>query len=128
MTFKQLRTAGERDLVEVGSHSITHPYLSELPKPQQTQESFESQCLLSELCGKPVRYFAYPSGDYNQDTLELVNAAGYQTAFATNPRGLGSDLRFEIERIGVYSPSLLKLHAKALGVARLARWFGLHAG
>ena len=84
-------------------------------------EIFESQRLLSELSGKPVRYFAYPSGDYNLDTLELVEAAGYQAAFATIPRGLDSEPRFEIERIGIYSPSLVKLHAKALGAARLAR-------
>ena len=125
MTYEQLRSAGERDLIEVGSHTVTHPFLSELPKNQQAQEIFESQRLLSELSGKPVRYFAYPSGDYNQDTLELVMEAGYQAAFATIPRGLGNDPRFEIERIGVYSPSLLKLHAKALGVARLVRRFGL---
>jgi len=128
MTYEQLRAAGERDLIEVGSHTITHPFLSELTKNQQAQEIFESQRQLSELSGKPVRYFAYPSGDYNQDTLELVMEAGYHAAFATIPRGLGNDPRFEIERIGIYSSSLLKLHAKALGVTRLARRFGLRTG
>ncbi len=75
-----------------------------------------------------MRYFAYPSGDYNQDSLDLLKEAGYLAAFATIPRHLGDEPRFEIERVGVYSPSLLKLHAKALGAARLARRFGMRVG
>jgi peptidoglycan/xylan/chitin deacetylase (PgdA/CDA1 family) len=129
MTHHQLETASAGNLVEVGAHTLTHPYLGQLTKEEQEQEIVESGRILSKLTGKPVRYFAYPSGEYDLDTLDLVKNAGYDTAFAVVPKNLGVDHdRFQIGRIGIYSPSLLKLQLKALGVANLARSFGLRVG
>jgi peptidoglycan/xylan/chitin deacetylase (PgdA/CDA1 family) len=129
MTHHQLETAGAGNLVEVGAHTLTHPYLGQLTKEKQEQEIVESGRILSKLTGKPIRYFAYPSGEYDLDTLDLVKNAGYDAAFAVLPKNLGVDHdRFQIGRIGIYSPSLLKLQLKALGVADLARSFGLRVG
>lgn len=129
MTHHQLETAGAGNLVEVGAHTLTHPYLGQLIKEKQEQEIVESGRILSKLTGKPIRYFAYPSGEYDLDTLDLVKNAGYDAAFAVLPKNLGVDHdRFQIGRVGIYSPSLLKLQLKALGVANLARSFGLRVG
>lgn len=128
MTSEQLREAGRGDLLEIGGHTVTHPYLDQLPREAQAQEILDGRRVLSELLGKPVRYFAYPGGEYNAETLELVRAAGFEAAFAVTPRDLETSSQFEIERVGIYSHSLLKLRLKIMGLPRLARRFGLRLG
>jgi len=123
MTYKQLETAGRSSLIEIGSHTLNHPFLSQKSKREQAREITESKHLLSELTGKTIRYFAYPGGDYNHDTLQLVREAGYKAAYATIPLQIEPTSEFEIGRVGIYSPSLLKLTIKTLGVVQAARWF-----
>lgn len=128
MTYEQLKTAGRSPLIEIGSHTLTHPYLSDCSKEHQFQEIAVSKQLLAGLTGQPVRYLAYPFGDYDSQTLALVTAMGFETAFATISRNLDHDPIFEVERTGVYSASLLKLHIKAAGIANLGRRIGLMVG
>jgi peptidoglycan/xylan/chitin deacetylase (PgdA/CDA1 family) len=129
MTHHQLGTAGASNLVELGAHTLTHPYLGQMTKKEQEREIVESGRILSKFTAKPIRYFAYPSGEYDLDTLDLVKNAGYDAAFAVLPKNLGiNNHRFQIGRVGIYSASLLKLQLKALGVAGLARSFGLRVG
>jgi peptidoglycan/xylan/chitin deacetylase (PgdA/CDA1 family) len=129
MTYDQLGAAAASSLVELGAHTHTHPYLDQMTKKGQEQEIVESGRILSKLTGKPIRYFAYPSGEYDLDTLDLVKSAGYDAAFAVLPKNLGTNnYRFQIGRVGIYSASLFKLQLKALGVADLARSFGLRVG
>ena len=128
MTHNQLMLAGASKLIEIGAHTMTHPYLDQLSKEMQAQEIFNSKDILSNLMGKPVRYIAYPGGEYNHDTIKLVKDAGYDAAFAVIPKHLGIDRQFEISRIGIHSPSLLKLKLKMIGVADAGRFFGLNVG
>jgi peptidoglycan/xylan/chitin deacetylase (PgdA/CDA1 family) len=128
MTSEQLATLAGCDFLEAGGHSISHPYLHELSRQEQAEEIFQCKQRLAELVGKPIRYFAYPNGDYDRNTLDLVRDAGFEAAFALLPRSLGADGPFEVGRIGIYSASFLKFWLKARGVAALARRFGLSVG
>jgi peptidoglycan/xylan/chitin deacetylase (PgdA/CDA1 family) len=128
MTHEQVTRLASSPGMEVGSHTVTHPFLGQLPPGDQARELAESKRELEALIGRPVRYFAYPAGDYSRETLSLVRSAGYDAALATIPRKLESDGLLEVERIGVYSRPLWKLQMKALGVASLARWFGMSVG
>lgn len=127
MTHEQIMMAGQSGILDLGSHTVTHPYLTQVSRETQEKEIVESRRILSELSGRHIRYFAYPGGEYNRDTLELVKTAGYEAAFAVIPKKIG-DARFEIGRIGVYSQSLLKFQLKTMGVADLARRLGLKVG
>jgi len=120
MSYEQLSLFRKWDLLECGAHTVSHSYLDQLSKDEQAKEILQSKHQLSELTGKPVRYFAYPNGDYNRDTLKLVKEAGYDAAFATGSKHLGTDVRFEIERMGIYSTSFLKFWLKAQGLATFA--------
>lgn len=128
MTLEQLKIAANSALVEIGAHTVTHPDLSSLPSENQRWEIAESKRVLEELTGKSVRYFAYPSGQYARTTIELVKDAGYQAAFATIPKYFGDEPAYEVERIGIYSPSIMKLMFKVGGVVNFARHFGLKVG
>ncbi|MGA9854339.1 MAG: polysaccharide deacetylase family protein [Gammaproteobacteria bacterium] len=70
---------------EIGSHSLTHPFLTRLPRSQAREEISASKKILEDLFGHPIQYFCYPYGDWNNDICNLVMAAGYKAAFTTNP-------------------------------------------
>ena len=128
MSHDQIQQAGKSRWLDLGAHTISHPYLDQLERELQQQEIVESKRTLDQLAGTPVRYFAYPGGEYNQDSLEVVKAAGFQAAFAVISKSLGTDQQYEIGRIGVYAASLFKLQVKTFGAAGLARRFGLRVG
>jgi peptidoglycan/xylan/chitin deacetylase (PgdA/CDA1 family) len=127
MTENQIKQAGNMDQVEIGAHTVTHPILSRLPIDGRRNEIQQSKQTLSELAGKPIRYFAYPGGDYDQETVDLVKEAGFEAAFAVIPQGK-YDPQFEIGRTGIYSASLFKLQLKTLGFGELGRRLGLGVG
>ena len=83
----------------IGAHTCTHPRLSLLSRDQAKEEIFLSKKKLEDRFGLPVEHFAYPYGDYNQTTVELVREAGFKTA-CTMHRGinLADTSRFELKR------------------------------
>jgi peptidoglycan/xylan/chitin deacetylase (PgdA/CDA1 family) len=127
-TPEELRSVAASDLLELGSHTLTHPFLSRLSREAQEEEIIGSRRLLAELSGRSVRYFAYPAGDYSRETLDVVRKADYEAAFATIPVRLEPGGLLEIERVGIYSPSLVKFRAKTMGLATAARRLGLAVG
>lgn len=114
MTSEQFASLREFSGFEIGSHTVNHPFLTRLSEKEQAREIVESNYKIMELTKRRVRYFAYPGGDYNQQSLRVVQASGIDAAFATEPKRLGQDQRFEIRRVGIYSPSILKLGLKAV--------------
>jgi peptidoglycan/xylan/chitin deacetylase (PgdA/CDA1 family) len=127
MTGDQLAAAGKDDLLEIGSHTVAHPYLTDLSPTEQMREISESKQVLLALTGRPIRYFAYPGGDYDAASLARVRDSGYEAAFATRPKNVGCE-RFEIGRVGIYSPSMVKLKLKAAGFVELAESVGMRVG
>jgi peptidoglycan/xylan/chitin deacetylase (PgdA/CDA1 family) len=71
----------------IGAHTCTHPRLSLLSRDQAKEEIVASKKKLEDRFGLPVEHFAYPYGDYNQTTVELVREAGFKSA-VTMHRGV----------------------------------------
>lgn len=84
---------------EIGSHSMTHPELSHLPREKAWDEISRSRQLLEILLNAPIQTFAFPYGLANSTTKKMVEDAGYTLGCATysGPPIFGSDL-FEIRR------------------------------
>jgi peptidoglycan/xylan/chitin deacetylase (PgdA/CDA1 family) len=58
---------------EIGSHTVTHPYLTQLTAPLMTQELSQSQVKLRSLFGTSVaQNFASPYGDYNLNVINTI--------------------------------------------------------
>lgn len=76
---------------EIGSHTLTHPWLTRIPVAQAREEISSSRKALEDRFGVAVRHFCYPYGDVNEVIRELVGEAGYATACTTrtgiNPAG-----------------------------------------
>jgi peptidoglycan/xylan/chitin deacetylase (PgdA/CDA1 family) len=85
---------------QIGAHTCTHPRLSQLSVAQAKEEISASRKKLEDLFGVPIEHFAYPYGDYNQTTVELVREAGFKTA-CTMHRGINlpTTSRFELNRL-----------------------------
>ena len=128
LTKNQISSTGKSHYLEVGGHTSSHPYLDQIPKETQLTEMLENKRVLEEITQKQVRYFAYTGGVYNTDSIDAVKVAGFEAAFAITPRHLGVDEPFEMARVDIYSPDLLKLKLKVWGVVEMARWVGLRRG
>ena len=70
----------DREGIEIGSHSLTHARLTEVPVEKAVCEIVESQRILSGLLAKPVDQFCYPYGAHNEGVRDAVRAAGYLAA------------------------------------------------
>jgi peptidoglycan/xylan/chitin deacetylase (PgdA/CDA1 family) len=68
---------------EIGSHTLTHPFLAQISPRQAREEIFASKKKLEDSFGVSVRHFCYPYGEWNPAIRDLVIAAGYQTACTT---------------------------------------------
>lgn len=99
MSAGQLRSL-PAGLVDIGSHSMMHRKLPELPVEQAMDELWDSKKRLEDVLGRQVAAFAYPHGRYDAGTISLVEAAGYRYAYTTDGKRDvegGSD-RFSIPR------------------------------
>lgn len=81
----QLRSMAPK-LVTIGSHSHTHPQLSQLRADELAGELLVSKNLLEEWTQRPVSHFAFPSGDYDARVIRAIQEAGYRSAWTTEPR------------------------------------------
>jgi hypothetical protein len=91
---------------QIGAHTCTHPRLSQFSKAQAKEEISASRKKLEDRFGLPIKHFAYPYGDYNESTVELVRQAGFESA-VTMHRGVNtpSTPALELRRWAARYPS-----------------------
>jgi peptidoglycan/xylan/chitin deacetylase (PgdA/CDA1 family) len=86
--------------MEVGSHSLSHRRLHELPQEIARHEIAESRTALRNLLGVPIEHFAYPFGHFTAEIVEWVRGAGYTSAVTVVPGiARGTDDRLLLPRI-----------------------------
>lgn len=85
LTPAEIEDLHHSTLVEVGAHTLSHPFLPLLAAPEQHQEISSSKEALERLSGCPIRSFSYPFGGLSQKTVEIVRGAGYSCACTTHP-------------------------------------------
>lgn len=85
---------------EIGSHSLTHPHLTELAPGRLTDEVSTSRTSLTDLVGLDTRCFCYPYGAVDTEVVAAVSEAGYTYACAVT-RDAGLPTVLAMPRIGV---------------------------
>lgn len=86
MTAEQLCRLAE-DEHEIGSHSLTHPIVTQCDEDELAMEAGESRERLEDLLQRAVRSFCYPNGNHNARTARALERAGY-TCAATMDAGI----------------------------------------
>jgi peptidoglycan/xylan/chitin deacetylase (PgdA/CDA1 family) len=71
-----------REGCEIGSHAVSHRYLTGLSPQDLYDEARHSRAALEAAIGKPVTLIAYPFGDADEAVRNAFSAAGYTAGFA----------------------------------------------
>jgi peptidoglycan/xylan/chitin deacetylase (PgdA/CDA1 family) len=100
LTWDQIKELDRSGLITIGSHTISHKNL--VTRPEILPEIKQSKDVLEKFLGHSVTTFAYPGGAFNENVANLVNQAGYNTAFTTR-YGIwhNYDSRFETSRVRI---------------------------
>jgi len=82
MTWDQAREMAAAG-IEIGSHTITHPILTQLDPVRLEYEVRQSRSRLEHVLDREVGLCCYPNGDYNARVRSAVERAGYRVAVTT---------------------------------------------
>jgi len=76
---------------EIGSHSVTHAYLTDLDDTALQHEIVDSKTQIEQIIGKPVEHFSCPGGRYDDRIAKKARAAGYKTVATSRIHGNSAD-------------------------------------
>ena len=71
---------------EIGCHSMTHTYLTDLDDRGLQREIGEAKAELEEIIGKPVEHFSCPGGRCDARVIQVVRHAGYRSVATSRVR------------------------------------------
>lgn len=117
------------DGVDIQSHSFSHPFLTHRKNITLTGDEYlewlnreltQSKERIEKETSQPVRFLAYPYGDYDARVAEAVASAGYDGALTCDygPVRKGSD-PFRMRRVSVYKDTSFTTFRQHLGSGRL---------
>lgn len=86
---------------EIGSHTVTHPYLTQITSAQLDTELKDSQTALSSYFGIPINSFASPYGEYNDDVVAAIKK--YYKSHRTTDEDFNTKDNFDPYKIKAWS-------------------------
>jgi peptidoglycan/xylan/chitin deacetylase (PgdA/CDA1 family) len=116
LNWKEIEELSADELVTIGSHTINHHNLIQLPDSYSRDEIARSKEILESKIKKRVDHFSYPLGNYGPREIGYVKESGYKTStiiknanvFADHLKHLHTLPRFSINSIT--TDSVLTLH------------------
>jgi peptidoglycan/xylan/chitin deacetylase (PgdA/CDA1 family) len=64
---------------QIGCHSMTHAYLSDLTETELKREVVDAKLQIEQIVGHAIEHFSCPGGRYDQRTLQMARHAGFAT-------------------------------------------------
>jgi len=99
---QEIVSSAKSNLFDMGAHTGTHPLLSAISSTAQREEIRQSKSYLEKLMDRPVASFAFPYGDYNAETLNILRDEGFTCACGTKSGSVRADTNwFELPRMHV---------------------------
>jgi len=102
--FNQLIKLSQNELIEIGSHTLTHSKLTTLNHNEVYNELSVSKKIIEKKIKKEVNFLAYPYGSKNEVNLKIMKIAeevGYKMAFSTKRPFEQIDNFFDIPRYNI---------------------------
>lgn len=95
--------------IDIGNHSMTHPMLDRCSAAEIRDEIQISHQILEGTLGESPRAFAYPNGNYDPRSDDILRELGYEAGFLFDHRTgqLRAENRFRISRVRVNSTTPL---------------------
>lgn len=100
MSWGELQALAEAGW-EIGSHTGSHPHLTQIDDDTLTDELTRSKAACEDHLGIPCTSLAYPYGDFDARVVKMTASAGYRTA-ATLPSRQHEREPLRWPRVGVY--------------------------
>ncbi len=72
MKPEQIKEMSDSGLVEIQSHTVSHPFLDTLTVEEQEYQLTQAKLEILRMTGREPYVFSYPSGRFTHETLELV--------------------------------------------------------
>ncbi len=91
MTHAQLKNLAANPLFQAGIHTITHPALACHSKFEQEQELLKCKVELETLLNQNINIAAYPYGNFNDDTLQVMKENQISAGFTTKAQTVNCD-------------------------------------
>jgi len=73
------------DLITVGSHTLTHANLTAVSQESAAEELKLSREKLEAMIRRPILFFSFPHGAFNELVVHQCREAGYKRVFTTEP-------------------------------------------
>lgn len=83
MTATQLKEISGQVLI--GSHTATHPMLTQMVEAEARCELEGSRKILEDVLNDKLTQFSFPYGDFNDALIKWCREAGYERVFTTLP-------------------------------------------
>lgn len=64
---------------EIGCHSMTHPYLSDIDEAALRREILDAKIQIEQIVGHPIKHFSCPGGRYDERALQMARQSGFAT-------------------------------------------------
>lgn len=99
-SWEEAREMEQSGLVEIESHSYTHPDFSTLTYAQTVLEMRLARYAIEMNLNKKCRFFAYPYGKMNFSSTDVAKAAGYDIVFVGREKNadLANENLYELPR------------------------------
>jgi peptidoglycan/xylan/chitin deacetylase (PgdA/CDA1 family) len=102
LSNEELTVLAQADLIDIGAHTVTHPFLPGIPPAAQRSEIERGKVWLEQAVGHPVNSFAYPYGGHTAETVGLVREIGFACACSTVSAGVAPNADpFRLPRLAV---------------------------
>jgi len=116
MNALELQAIDRSPLMEIGAHTVTHPRLPSLEGQEKKVEILEGAKQLWSLTNREPKAFSYPFGQWDRESLEIVESA-FDYAVITKPKCITADTpRHRLNRFAVENWSKDEFHS------RIALW------
>ena len=120
MSWKILRQLAQEG-VTLAPHTHSHPLLNRISPSMVREEVCRSRRELKERIGEAPPAFAYPSGHFNAQVVNILREEGFAVGFTTlrgiNRVGVTDKLRLRRNNVGPNSPDAL-LRVQLLAITR----------
>lgn len=105
MSAQQVGELARDPLFSIGVHTVDHPFLTRCEEDEVVRQIADNKAWLERACNRECDAIAYPLGDYDAGVLQRCRELGLARGYAVI-RQMKADPRFELPRLGIYSPSL----------------------